>query len=100
MEWLFIKAHFFGHSVFGRLPRDLWRILLRSSENGRDPRLRKPSAPEAGRLLKERKKHCFVNEKVFKNIRKNNVTLHILFSCDWHNKGTLHCIAMASIRSV
>ena len=37
----------FGHSVFGRLPWDFLRILLGSSENGRDA---KPSAPEAGRL--------------------------------------------------
>ena len=29
--------------------------------------------------------------KVFKNIRKNNYTSQILFSCDWHKK--VHCIA-------
>ena len=32
-----------------------------------------------------------MNEKVFKNIRKNNDTLQILFSWDWHNKSALYC---------
>ena len=130
-----MKVHSFGHSVFGRLLRDLLRILLGALGSEASEGLRKP-APEAGRLLpwirvffstfltkkseikkkekrreegadflppfffifffflvsvlkntliqgsrllKDRKKHCFVNEKVFKNIRKNDVTLHILF---------------------
>ena len=60
-----MESHSFGHSVFGRLPRDFWRILLGSSENGRDPKLRR--------------EHCFVNEKVFKNIRKT-MTLCTFFS--------------------
>ena len=72
---LFIGAHSFGHSVFGRNPRDFKLILLGSSKKGRDPRLRKPTAPDAGRLLKDRREHCFVDEKVLKNIRKNNDTL-------------------------
>ena len=67
---LFIKAHSFGHSLFGRLPGDFWRILLGSSENGRDPRLRKPSAPEAGSRLKDPRKHCFVNERFQKHSKK------------------------------
>ena len=72
-------------------------ILLGSSENSRDPRLRKPSAPEAGRLLKDCREHCFVNEKVFKNISKNNNTLRILFSWDWHDKSTF-CNGFNSLR--
>ena len=82
---------------FGRLPRDFRRILLGSSENGRDPRFRKPSAPEAGKLLKDRREHCFVNEKVLKNIRKNNHTLQ--FFCLGIGITKVHCIAIASIHS-
>ena len=35
--------------------------------------------------------------KVFKNIRNNNGTSQILFSWDWHNKGTLHCNGVNSL---
>ena len=45
-----------------------------SSENGRPSRTRKPSAHEAGRLPRDRKDSCFVNEKFTKtleNRRKN-----------------------------
>ena len=97
LQIAFIKAHSFGHSVFSRYPRDFWSILLGSSVNGRDPRFRKPSAPEAGKLLKDCREHCFVNEKVFKNIRKNNETSQILFSCDWHTKSTLQCNGFNSL---
>ena len=38
--------------------------------------------------------------KIFKNIRKNNDTSQILFSWDGIGKTKVHCIAMASIRSV
>ena len=41
--------------------------LLGSSENGRDPRIRKHSAPEAGRLLKEPREHCFLKESFQKH---------------------------------
>ena len=48
--------------------------------------------------MKDRREHCFVNKKVFKNIRKTMV-LRRFFSL-----GTgitkVHCIAMVSIRSV
>ena len=39
---------------------------------------------------------AFVNENVFKNIRKNNDTLKIIFSWDWRNK--VPCIARPSNR--
>ena len=35
--------------------------------------------------------------KVFKNIRKNNNTLQILFSWDWHNESTLYCNGFNSL---
>ena len=67
-----------------------------SSENGRDPKLRKPSAPETGKLLKDRREHCFMNGS-FQKHSKNNGTLQVLFSSDWHNKSTLHCNGFISL---
>ena len=81
LQIIFIKAHTFGHSVFGRLSRDFC-ILLGSSENGRDPSLRKLSAPEAGRLVKDRREHCFVNENAFKTFEKTMSLCRFLFSWD------------------
>ena len=70
--------------------REIFDVFFGSSENGRDPRLRKPSAPEASKLLKD---------QVFKNIRKNNDTSQVLSSWDWVSGMTkVHCIAMVSIR--
>ena len=92
---LFTKAHSFGCSVFGRLPRDFWHILLGSSENGRDPRLWTPACETS--IIERSQRALFVNEKVFKKISKNNHTLHILFSWDWHNKSTLHCNSFNSL---
>ena len=55
-----------------------------SSENGRDPK-----------DPKDRREHFFVNEKVFKTIRKNNDTLQVLLI----GIKKTHSTAMASIRS-
>ena len=63
---------------------------------GRDPRLRKSSAPEAGKLLKDRREHCLMNES-FQRHSKNNGTSQILFSWDWHDKSTLHCNGFNSL---
>ena len=70
--------------------------VLATSETGRDQRLRIPSAPEAVRLPEDRREHCFVNEKVFKNMRKT-MTLN-KFVCLGICITKIHCIAMASIR--
>ena len=92
-----MKARSFGHSVFGRLSRNFGRILLGSTENGRDPRLRKP-APEAGRLLKDRREHSFANRKVFKTFQKPITLCRFFFSWDWDNESTLHCNGFNSLR--
>ena len=60
------KPNSFGHSVFGSLPRDFWHILLGSSENGRHLKHRKPYRYQDGRLLRDPKQLCFMNEKVSK----------------------------------
>ena len=65
-EIIFMEAHSFGLSVFDRLRRDFFRILLGSPENGRLPGPRQPSVHEARRLPSARKEPCFVNEKTFK----------------------------------
>ena len=56
-----------------------------------------PSAPEAGKLLKDPREHCFVNE-IFQKHSKNNGTSQI-FSLGIGITKVL-CIAMVSIRSV
>ena len=56
-------------------------ILLGSSENGRDPRLRKHSAPEAGRLLKEPREHCFLKESFQKH--SNNMAYQKYIALQW-----------------
>ena len=50
--------------------REIFDVFLGSHENGRDPKLRKPSAPEAGKHLKDPREHCFVNESFQKDSKK------------------------------
>ena len=82
---LFMKVHSFGHSVFGRLPRDLLRILLGSLGSEASEGLREP-APEAGRLLPwirvffstflTKKSEIKKKEKKKKEERKEQISFH------------------------